>query len=199
MVRALHTDHRLTYEEYLEFEETTDVRHELVDGHLYAFAGATGRHNLITVNIIVALANQARGSSCRVFGSDMKLRVSARTGYYPDVMVACDPSDNHELYRKRPCLLVEVISPSTHLTDRREKLLAYQAIESLQGYLMVYRDQHRVESYTRNSDGIWVYEELAAGHDVWFPCVDLTVPVYALYEGVDMSPIEQDPDEPDIR
>ncbi len=199
MVRALHTDHLLTYEEYLEFEESSDVRHELVDGHLYAFAGASDRHNLITVNIIVALAIRARGSQCRVFGSDMKLRVSARTGYYPDVMVACDPSDSHEMYRERPCLLVEVLSPSTHLTDRREKLLAYQNIESLQGYLMVYRDQQRVESYTRNSDGIWVYKEVVAGHEVWFPCVDLTVPVHALYEGVDMSRIDPIADDPEIR
>ena len=199
MVRALHTDHLLTYEEYLEFEETSDVRHELVDGHLYAFAGGSDRHSLITVNIIVALATRARGSNCRVYESNMKLRVSERTGYYPDVMVACDPSDNHSLYRQRPCVLVEVLSPSTHLTDRREKLLAYQAIESLQGYLMVYRDQHRVESCTRNSDGVWVFEEFLADHEVWFPCVDLTVPVHALYEGVDMSPIEPDPDEPDIR
>lgn len=199
MAHAIKTDPRLTFEEYLQFEESSDVRHELVEGHLYAFAGGTDRHSLITVNITGMLWNHLRGKECRVYDSNMKVRVSERTAYYPDVMVACDPSDNHSLYRERPCLLVEVLSPSTHLTDRREKLVAYQTIESLQGYLMVYRDQHWVESYTRNNDGVWVHQDVPAGHDVWFPCVDLTVPVHALYEGVDMTPIESEPDEPNYR
>lgn len=199
MVRALDSDHRLTFEEYLEFEEASDVRHELVDGHLYAFAGASDRHSLITVNITALLWTRSRGSHCRVYDSDMKVRISARVGYYPDVMVACDSEDNHRLYRSRPCLLVEVLSPSTSLTDRREKLIAYQSIESLQGYMMVYRDEYRVDSYTRNADGVWVYEKLVDDQAVWFPCVDLTLPVLALYENVDMSPIVTDASEPDIR
>lgn len=199
MVRALNTEHRLTFEEYLAFEETSDVRHELVDGHLYAFAGASDRHNLIQGNVFGTLWTRSRGTGCRIFGSDMKVRVSHRVGYYPDVMIACDPDDNHPLYRRRPCLLVEVLSPSTGLTDRREKLIAYQGIESLQGYQMVYRDEHRIESYTRNGEGVWVYQNLTAEHDVWFPCIDLTVPVRALYEEVDMSPIVPSADEPDIR
>ena len=199
MVRALLTDHRLTFDEYLAFEEQSDVRHELVDGHLYAFAGASDRHSLITVNITTLLRVSARGSGCRVYDSDMKLRISARTGYYPDVMVACDPADNQPLYRRNPCLLVEVLSPSTSLTDRREKLIAYQAIESLQGYFMIYRDEHRVESYVRNGDGVWIYSSFVDDQDVWFPCVDLIVPVHELYEDVDMSPIPPDEDEPDAR
>ncbi len=199
MVRALETDHRLTFEEYLEFEETSDVRHELVDGHLYAFAGASDRHNLIQGNVFATLWNHSRGTQCRVFGSDMMVRVSARVGYYPDVMVACDPGDIHRLYRSGPCLIIEVLSPSTSLTDRREKLITYQSIESLQGYMMVYRDVHQLESYTRNDDGIWVYQKLNGDQEVWFPCVDLTVPVHTLYENVDMSPIVPDADEPDIR
>ncbi len=199
MVRALDTDHRLSFEEYLDFEETSEVRHELVDGHLYAFAGASDRHSLITVNITAMLWNRSRGHRCRVYDSDMKVRVSARVGYYPDVMVACDPEDNHRLYRSRPCLIVEVLSPSTSLTDRREKLIAYQSIESLQGYMMVYRDVQQVESYTRNDDGIWMYQKLIGDQEVWFPCVDLTIPVHALYEDVDMAPIVPSADEPDIR
>ena len=199
MVRALDTDHLLSFDEYLKFEETSDVRHELVNGHLYAFAGASDRHNLITMNTAAMLWNQARGGSCRVFGSDMKLRVSQRIGYYPDVMVACDPEDNHSLYRSRPCLLVEVLSPSTSLTDRREKLIAYQSIESLRGYMIVYRDDFRAESYIRNAGGVWTHKTLTGDDDIWFPCVDLTVPVHALYEDVDMSPIVPSAEEPDIR
>jgi Uma2 family endonuclease len=95
--------------------------------------------------------------------------------------------------------LVEVLSPSTALVDRREKLIAYQSIASLRGYLMVYRDEHRVEAYTRNGEDVWVYQNLSAENEVWFPCVDLTVPVMALYEDVDMSPIVPTADEPDIR
>ena len=199
MVRAIDSDHRLTFEEYLAFEEASDIRHELVDGHVYAFAGASDRHNLICSNLIGTLWTQARGTGCRVFGSDMKVRVSARVSYYPDVTVACDPEDNHSYYRSRPSLLVEVLSPSTALVDRREKLIAYQSIASLRGYLMVYRDEFRIEAYTRNGDDVWDYANLTADDDVWFPCVDLTVPVMALYEDVDMSPIVPPADEPDIR
>lgn len=199
MIRALDTDHRLTFEEFVKHEESSDVRSEYVDGHLYEVTGASARHTLILGNITGTLWNQSHGTGCQVFSSRMLLSVPPQLAYYPDAMVTCDPTDNHERYRTRPCLLYEVVSPSTILTDRREKLTAYQSIESLQGYLMVYRDQQRVESYTRNSDGIWVYEKLTADQNVWFPCVDLTVPVHALYEDVDMSPIVPSAEESHIR
>lgn len=199
MVRAIDTDHRLTFEEYLEFEDTSETRHELVDGHLYAFAGASARHNLIAGDVFGLFRSASRETHCQVFTHAMRLRVSSRVTYYPDIMVTCDPDDNHEQYRSKPCLIVEVLSPSTMLIDRREKLIAYQGIDSLRGYMMVYRDDHRVESYTRNDDGIWVYANLTGEQDIWFPCVNLTLPVHALYEDVDMSPIVPSVDEPDIR
>jgi Uma2 family endonuclease len=129
----------------------------------------------------------------------VKLRVSPSVGYYPDVMVGCDPEDNHDLYRTRPCLLVEILSPSTSLTDRREKRIAYQDITSLRGYVMVYRDEYRVESYTRNSENDWVHEDLGVDDEVWFPCVNLTVQVRDLYEDVDMPSIMAVTDDPNIR
>jgi Uma2 family endonuclease len=199
MVRALDTIHQMTFEEYLEFEETTEVRHDFVAGHLYAFAGSSARHNLIAGEIFRLLSNASDRSPYQIFTHAMKLRVSSSVTYYPDIMAACDPNDVHELYRSRPCVVVEVLSPSTALVDRREKLIAYQSIESLAGYFIVYRDQCRVESYTRNHDGIWDYQNLTNDQAVLFPCVDLTISVRALYAKVDMSPIDPSEDDQDTR
>jgi len=93
--------------------------------------------------------------------SDMKVQV--RDGdafYYPDVMLACDPDDDHELYKHSPCLIVEVLSPGTEKTDRREKWLAYRDIESLYYYLLIDSRSRRVEYFARNSGGIWETADL---------------------------------------
>ena len=189
----------MSFEEFLKFEEHSDIRHEFIDGHVYAFAGASIRHNRIAGNAFGQLWSHESGTDCQVFNSDTLLRVSHRISYYPDVMVVCDPTDNHDLYKSRPCLLIEVLSPSTMLTDRREKLLTYQSIESLRGYLMIYRDEIRVESYIRRNSNPWVYQNFVGDQPVWVPCLDLTLPVSTFYRDVDMSPIAYDPDEPNLR
>jgi Uma2 family endonuclease len=114
-------------------------------------------------------------------------------------MVGCDPEDNHDLYRTSPCLLVEILSPSTSLSERREKRIPYQDITSLRGYVMVYRDEYRVESYTRRSENDWVHEDLGEDDQVWFPCVDLTVHVRDLYEDIEMPSLMAVTDDPNIR
>ena len=121
----------LTFEEFLEFESRSDVRHEFVAGSLCAMAGATERHNIIAMNIGALLWNATDGVTFRVCGSDMLVKVSDVVAYYPNVTVTCDPDDTEPLFKTRPCLVVEVISPSTSLTHVREKLLEYQRIETL--------------------------------------------------------------------
>jgi Uma2 family endonuclease len=149
----------LTEADYLAGELTAEIRHEFVNGLVYVMAGANARHNLIALNVVTHLRNATRGSHGQVFINDMKLRLEARqTFYYPDVMLCCESDDNHDLYREHPCLLAEVLSPSTETIDRREKLLAYQAIVSLQCYMLIASSHKRVEYYQRAKEGDWYHE-----------------------------------------
>lgn len=130
----------LTVEEYLRFEEQSDVRHEYVAGTLYAMSGATLRHNRLLLNIATRL-RAVQGDRCSVFVNDVKVRAARDVFYYPDVVVACGALDDTAVFLSEPCLIVEVTSPSTRRIDRREKLLAYCDMPSLRAYLIV--DQRR--------------------------------------------------------
>ena len=172
-----------TIEEYFEFEERATVRHEYVDGQLYAMVGTTARHNQIIWNLILGLSGPARSAGCTVAFQDLKLQVTNNIIYYPDLMVICDPTDNHELYRTRPCLVVEVLSPSTEGHDRREKLFAYRQIETLRTYLMVWQDRRRVQRHFRSGDG-WANGELSGSGDVPLTCPDVTLTLDDIYRDV---------------
>ncbi|SEH06208.1 Uncharacterised protein [Candidatus Venteria ishoeyi] len=157
----------LNVEEYLAAEALADIRHEYIAGNIYAMAGATERHNRIAGNLFFQLRNVARGSNCGVFMSDMKLRTKIKNTadtcfYYPDVMLGCDTSDDHPNYKTQPCLIAEVLSPSTETIDRREKLLAYKNIPSLKYYLLVSSIQTQVEYYEKNEQGQWLKAVLEA-------------------------------------
>ena len=177
----------LSVEEYLKLEEVAATRHEYVGGKIYDHAGDTSRHNRISVNIVALLWNAARGGPCRVYGSDMKLRVPDEAFYYPDVMVVCDPDEAGEeaLYQDSPCLLVEVTSPSTEAIDRREKLLAYRKLPSLKAYLIVDQEALRVERHWHDDAGQWWQAE-AVGTDgiVPVPCPETGLMLPQIYEGL---------------
>lgn len=142
--------------EYLEGEQRSDIRHEYLAGRVYAMAGAGEKHNLIALNIASILRAAVRGTPCRAFISDMKVRVEQNDAfYYPDVMVTCDPLDTEPLSKHLPCLIVEVLSPATEAIDRREKLVAYRTLPSLRYYLLVSQDTRQVECFTRTPDNHW--------------------------------------------
>lgn len=128
----------ISEEEYLDGEVRSEVRHEYYDGRVMAMAGASDSHELVSGNFFFHLTGHLRGKGCRVYKSDMKVRLFLRGKplfYYPDVMVACDPNEPHPLYRERPRLIVEVLSDDEN-KDLVEKLLAYQRIESLEEYVV---------------------------------------------------------------
>jgi len=179
-------------EHYLANELTADVRHEYIGGEVYAMAGGTRRHNRITMNAGSRMLQAARGGDCEVYRSDMKVRVQNQAGdrpifYYPDVVVACEPeSDTDELYLRRPCLVVEVLSPSTESTDRREKWFAYSGIPSLRYYLMIHSERCEVVYYARSRAGEWETANLEDGEGLQIDCPGLQVNLTLdqLYEGV---------------
>ncbi|MDO9227181.1 MAG: Uma2 family endonuclease [Pseudomonadota bacterium] len=143
-------------EEYLRLEETGEIKHEYVDGEIYAMSGASRRHNMIAGSVYLRLRNQAKGSGCEAYTSDVKLYVEAQNSfYYPDAMLVCAEDNDHTHYVTRPCIVVEVISPTTAVIDRREKLLAYRKLPSLVAYLLVESDRRQVEYFLRGEEGAW--------------------------------------------
>src|SRR5437660_9009490 len=135
----------LSVAEYLAGERDSDVRHEYVDGQVYAMAGASDRHNRIALNIASRLNEHLVNDECEAFVSDMKIKVEEALYYYPDVVVTCDPPGGDAYFRTQPRLIVEVTSPSTERVDRYEKLHAYRRIESLQEYVLVSQDAPLIE------------------------------------------------------
>lgn len=164
---------RLSEQDYLTFEATSEIKNEYVDGDCYAMSGASEKRNIITLNIAVSLRNAARGSDCRTFVSDMKCRAEhGRFYYYPDVMLVCDKTDNAEFYKEKPCFIAEVQSPSTERIDRHEKWQIYSQIPSLRYYLLVDSQQKKVDYYQRNDEGTWQSGQLEAGQNLEISCGD---------------------------
>jgi Uma2 family endonuclease len=172
----------LTVDEYLKLEESATVRHEYVGGEIFAMVGATKRHNRIVGNMYSRLWGAARGGDCRVYSESVKLRVADDVIYYPDLMVACGPEGNDPLVEDDPCLVVEVASPSTETTDRREKLAAYKRMPGLRAYLIVAQDRSWVEHHLRGEDNIWYRGDLVDEGRFSVPCPETELSLAEIYE-----------------
>jgi len=150
---------RISFEEYVRIEAMSAIRHEWLDGSVWAMAGGTPDHAAVAVNVSTQLATQLRGRPCRVYGSDLRLRVRA-TGLatYPDVTVICgrvqfDQRDSSRTTAVNPRLVVEVLSPSTEVYDRGEKLEHYKKVPGLEEILLVAHDARRVDVWRRHKGG----------------------------------------------
>ena len=180
MVERAATQGSLSVEDYLEMEKTATVRHEYVAGEVYARVGVSRRHSRIAGNIFRSLAVAAAGDSCRVHQSDMKLQIE-NVFYYPDVMVACGPEPDDPYYEDDPCIVVEVVSPST---DRREKLAAYKRIPGLKAYLIVDQVRMQVERHFRDEEGAWRRADLVDEGRFSVPCPEMFLTLAGIYEGL---------------
>jgi Uma2 family endonuclease len=159
---------RLSPADYLEREREAEQRHEFLDGEVVAMAGGSRAHNLLATRVARLLGNHLEGSSCRVYQSDMKVRIErANRFYYPDVMVCCDPlrPDADDYYETAPKLLVEVLSPKTAANDDGEKRVNYQALESLVEYLLLDPETVTAVLY-RRSGPFWTRFGLTADDDL---------------------------------
>lgn len=149
----------LTPEEYLRRERKAEFRSEYYQGEMFAMAGASANHNLIVGNCIQALGGQLKSKPCRVYPSDLRLRISATGLYtYPDLSVVCgEPqleSDAGDVLLN-PIVLVEVLSESTEAYDRGKKFEHYRTIQGLQHYVLISQDRYAMDCFTRCSDGTW--------------------------------------------
>jgi Uma2 family endonuclease len=177
-------------EEYLELEQTSDIRHEYFAGEVFAMAGGSKEHNIISGNVYSRLRSRLRGSSCNVFMSDMKVRINLANEnqtifYYPDVIVSCDTEDQDRYFLNYPCLIIEVLSPSTETIDRREKLLNYRSLASLKEYVLISQDQVKVEVYRQDEKRNWTIQTLINRDDkLHLDSVGLILEMTDIYEDV---------------
>nr|RNJ65346.1 MAG: Uma2 family endonuclease [Leptolyngbya sp. IPPAS B-1204] len=177
----------MTPQEYLDWEEQQPLKYEYINGEVLAMTGGTIPHNDIALNLASALKNHLRGKGCKVQMADVKVGVSQNGPfYYPDVMVSCDPRDQRaQRVIYHPCLIVEVLSPSTEAFDRGKKFRHYRQIETLKEYVLIDADRMNVECYRINEKGKW---ELTAyspeASEVELTSIDFACPITLLYEDV---------------
>lgn len=164
----------LSEAEYLRLEEQASNKHELVNGEMYAMAGASERHNRISGNLFFHLRSVTRGKVCRAFMADMKLRVDAGVSYYyPDVMLVCDPADDHPIYKRAPCFIAEVLSPATASVDLREKWQAYRELPGLRYYLLIDSERLWAKVFFRTEGENWFEQELSPEDQLEIMCDEL--------------------------
>ena len=179
----------ISIEDYLEGEQHTDTKHEYLAGQVVAMGGASDKHGLIAGSLYAALLPAARRKGCQLFIADMKVRVNHDSDsyfYYPDLLLSCQPDDRESAYyRRHPCLLVEVLSPSTERIDSREKLLAYRLLSSLREYLLLRQDRVQADLYQRGDEGRWEHHTFTQPDDVLaLRCLDAAVSLRDVYADV---------------
>jgi Uma2 family endonuclease len=178
----------ISEEDYLEGEKITELKHEYVDGHIYAMAGAHSNHNSLALNISSEFKNHLKGKPCRAYMSDMKVRLNNGSKYYyPDVLVNYPPVNGY--FTETPRLIVEVLSNSTRRIDETEKRMAYMQIETLEEYVLIAQDFVQIE-VIRKSDN-WKAVKYFLGDEVTFTSIGLTLSVEAIYDGVENEDMVQ--------
>lgn len=180
-------------QDYLDWEATQEIKHAYVDGDVFAMTGGTVAHNLIALNLASALKAHLRGKGCRVFIADVKVEVSETGPYhYPDVMVSCDPRDNNAIKLIRyPCLIVEVLSPSTANYDRGDKFTHYRQIPTVQEYVLIDTHQISVDRYRRLAPDHWDLQTYSADSVLDLTSVDWQESIALLYEDVQFDLAEE--------
>lgn len=189
MVAIPQAPQKMTVEEYLEWEAQQEIRHEYVNGEVFAMTGSTIPHNDIALNFCTALRPHLRSTGCRMNVSDVKLQVSFQSRYYyPDVIVSCDPEDiNSRNFIQNPKIIVEVLSPSTSAKDRDEKFTCYLKIPTLQEYILIDSQKIFVERYCRGEGRMWLYYSYTAGEIITLSSIGFDLPIALLYEGVGLE------------
>jgi Uma2 family endonuclease len=180
----------ISVEDYLSGEKISDIKHEYLDGQVYAMAGASLKHNIINANTFGLLWNHLKGQPCFPLSSDMLLEISSTQYRYPDVMVICDDdSSTNDYIRKNPLIIVEVLSKSTRKKDRGEKLKEYLSLSSLQEYVLIEQDFAEIEIQRRSRS--WKSSYYFLGDDITLESIDVTLSVEDIYQRVDNNDMQE--------
>ena len=175
----------MTPQEYLTWEPTQEQRYEYWDGEVVAMSGGTRNHNRVSLNFSKLLDDALADCPCEVYMVDVKAQVEVgRKYFYPDVVVTCDERDREPQFVRFPCLIIEVLSPSTEGIDRGTKFAKYRKFATLQEYVLVQVEQPGVEVFRRNQQGKWVLSEYGLGESLQLESVNVEISIADLYRQV---------------
>jgi Uma2 family endonuclease len=186
--------HKMTMEEYIEFDKNNEGRWEYFDGEVFDMAGGTLNHNRIAKNILATLEYKLQGTRCEALPSEMRLKVPKALPYrYPDAVVVCGEAIIEKIQGQEmlvnPRVIIEVLSPSTARYDYGPKFIAYRSIESFQEYLLVSQDRPHVIQYVRGPGG-WVRRDIEGMENaVAFASVDCELTLSEIYRLVKFPPV----------
>lgn len=177
---------RFTPEEYFAWEEQQELKHEYIDGEVYAMSGGTLNHSRITTNFSRLLGNHLDDGRCTVFNSDARVKIHESSKYvYPDTSVTCDERDrNNTQFINHPCLIIEVLSPSTELYDRVKKFKLYRRSPSLRDYVLVNANEIEIDLHHKNDMGRWEELNYVAGDIVEIESINLTFQIEQIYKNI---------------
>jgi Uma2 family endonuclease len=187
---AANPERRYTLEEYLELDRTSEERIEFWDGEVFCMSGASQAHDRILVNSIVQLSARLDYLKCRVFSSDMRIKVPSAPPYrYADLSALCDEAQFVEVVGvdalTNPALIIEVLSPSTEAYDRGDKFTHYKSITTLREYLLVAQHRPHVTHLFKQDDGTWIHSEANdLDSTVRLNSLDCELPLSEIYRGV---------------
>ncbi|HUP60346.1 MAG TPA: Uma2 family endonuclease [Thermoanaerobaculia bacterium] len=183
-------DVRSSYAEYVAFENSSNVRHEFLDGRIYAMAGGTPEHAALAMAFGGQLYAQLLGGPCRSYPSDLRILTRSSLATYPDLAVICgsplrDVSDT--LAATNPTMIVEVLSPSTEEYDTTEKFEHYKTLPSLQQYVLVSHRERAIEVWTGERSGTWQKTTVREG-EIADLVLGLRLDVRELYDAAAVLP-----------
>jgi Uma2 family endonuclease len=176
----------MSADDFLAWDATQTVKHEFVRGEVFAMAGASKAHVVVSMNIAMALRQHLRGSPCSTFIADTKLRVEAVNAYYyPDVMVTCSAADAADpMTVREPVLVVEVLSPSTAAHDRGDKFAACRQLPTLREYVLIDPATRCSDAFRKGDDGLWVLHPFEPAQGLQLASVGLDMAADVLWEQV---------------
>lgn len=180
--------------EYFAFEQESQTRHEYLDGKVYAMAGASRIHGILTINLTRLLGNHLQNSACQLYPADMRIMMAQGKYTYPDLSIVCGESQFAEgVFDSlvNPTLIIEILSPSTEAYDRGEKFRNYRLLSSFREYVLVAQDAPRIERFTLLDSGIWSYTDIGGiDASIKLTTIDYDLPLQATYRNVQLPKIE---------
>jgi Uma2 family endonuclease len=190
MIAAKENFPQLTPAEYFTWEEKQLEKHEYIDGQVYAMSGGSVNHSRIAVRLTTLFSNHLGNSSCETGNSDLRINIAGASNYtYPDASVTCDDRDKTTTqYITYPCLIVEVLSPSTEAYDRGGKFRMYRNNPVLQDYLLVSSTSIEMDLYHKNDTGEWIIINYKEGDTIELKSINLSFAIEQVYRGLDLTP-----------
>jgi Uma2 family endonuclease len=181
---------QLSLEKYFAWEEKQLEKHEYIDGQVYAMSGCSVNHGRIAIRLTAMFDNHLDNSGCITGNSDIKINIVETSNYtYPDASVTCDERDKTTTqYITYPCLIVEVLSPSTESYDRGSKFRMYRKNPALQDYLLVSSTSIEIDLYHKKDTGEWLIINYQAGDTIELKSINLSFPIEQIYRNLDLTP-----------